>query len=1020
MRRMSSSNRLIGTIGPSSMIRKRRNGRVLYTDCSVHDLHRLFATTTTRRPPPTLETRCRSISTLRMDDAHRRTVSSVPPCADTTSRKRYLKGCGYTNTNNNIRTCVRWSSSDSIHYQDARSSAAVVLGCDLQDEQNEHNNTSDDQSDKEGTVVIETPPGTSLEEHLNSLDKNNAEETSEINHQEKQSSSENLFHSPTTIYQSSDTLSSIDMENLQQLTSLDQMESLVDEIEAQNYMSAEDIDTTIRPLMISTSNIGTWRGADLTERLLAKCIEYVTSSPQTTPRGELPFPDVAMYNLVIVAWGKLRSQEGARRAQQILELMSAEFDREYRDTPFAKNEHTNIIYSAQPDVMNYASVLQAWARSGSRDAPKRAQGILEEMEYASGLSRLIQKYAKEKKELGSTVSDILTEEEQYNKHMAPDRVCYNVVMSTWANNASHPQALNEIHKLLTRLSRLSKITGDTERYQPDTRSFNTLIEAYANLAAAGKRRNFQWKQVTKNGTLPLQSPGFKAEKVLRYMYSSYVQSKEDGIDLEDPDGDRNGVGVQPNVKSYNCLVKVFSNLGLPERAEAVLMSMLGEKIMDESIKMDDFPIMNSVPPDQVTFNSVINAWAKSGLLEAGERAEALLGYMHGPNDGFWLHDGRFDGLFEANSLSYNSVMNAWSQSGSPRGSERAEQILDHMLTLPADSIGRPNGISFSTAIYACARINAPERAERILRKMEALLDDENFDDSGNVPPISQLLDFCYGGVILSWTARSGRPVDVQRLPGVPSAAEHAEELLRQMREERGIRPLTKIFNAVLGAWAKHSSCPNNDKTGNSNTELIEVDKVVKVKLLLEAMIRESTLEPNGDDAEISADGVTSSLKMSKRANHDPRLSRPNAASYNFVIEACASQIENPAKRQEAFRAALETYKRLRQSHDCDPDEDTYSLMVPLICNVLPRGHKERVQICGALFQQCCTDGLLNSSIWRLCLDSIPHELLHHIIDQLKGSSLEELKGFSLEASGALDTPRYPTEYDSTVTSKLLS
>jgi pentatricopeptide repeat protein len=884
---------------------------------------------------------------------------------------------------------VRWSSSDSNHFQDDRSSAAVALGCDSQDEQNEHNNTNDEQLFKEGAVVIETPPGTSLEEHLNSLDKSNAEETSEINHQEeKQSASENLFHSPTSIYKSSDALSSIDMGNLQYLTSLDQMKSLVDEIEAQNYMSAEDIDNTIRPLMISTSNIGTWQGVDLTERLLAKCIEYVTSCPQTTPKDELPFPDAAMYNLVIVAWGKLRSQEGARRTQQILELMSAEFDREYKDVSFARNEHTNIIYSAQPDVMNYASVLQAWARSGSRDAPQRVQGILEEMEYASGLSVLIQTYAEEKKESGGTISGILTKEEQYNKHMAPDRVCYNVVMSTWANNASHPQALNEIHKLITRLSRLSKITGDTERYQPDTRSFNTLIEAYANLAAAGLRRNHQWKGITQNDTLTQKSPGFKAEKVLRYMYSSYVQSKDDGIDLEDSNGDSDGVGVQPNVKSYNCLVKVFSNLGMPERAEAVLMSMLREKIMDENIKMDDFPIMNSVPPDRVTFNSVINAWAKSGRPKAGERAEALLGYMHGPNDGFWLHDGRFDGLFQANSLSYNSVMNAWSQSGSPRGSERAEQILDHMLTLPADSIGRPNGISFSTAIYACIKNNAPERAQRILRKMEALLDDENFDDSGNVPPISQLLDFCYGGVILSWTARSGRPADAHRLPGVTSAAEHAEEVLRQMRHERGIRPLTKIFNAVLGAWAKHVSCPNDYKTGSSNAGLIEVDKVAKVKLLLEAMIRESTLEPNGDDAEISADGVTSSLKMSKRANHDPSLSRPNTASYNFVIEACASQIESPGKRQEAFRTALDTYKRLRQSHDCDPDEDTYSLMFPLICNVLPRGHKERVQICGVLFQQCCTDGLLNSSIWRLSRESIPHNLLNRIIDQLKGSSLD--------------------------------
>ena len=89
------------------------------------------------------------------------------------------------------------------------------------------------------------------------------------------------------------------------------------------------------------------------------------------------------------------------------------------------------------------------------------------------------------------------------------------------------------------------------------------------------------------------------------------------------------------------------------------------------------------PPNTVTFNLVMAAYAKSSLRDAGEKAAAVLERMNSLSDAGILKD------VKADRVSYNTLMNAYAKSGiqSPKGTssgilgaerERMQHPLRHL------------------------------------------------------------------------------------------------------------------------------------------------------------------------------------------------------------------------------------------------------------------------------------------------------------------------------------------------------
>jgi pentatricopeptide repeat protein len=81
-----------------------------------------------------------------------------------------------------------------------------------------------------------------------------------------------------------------------------------------------------------------------------------------------------------------------------------------------------------------------------------------------------------------------------------------------------------------------------------------------------------------------------------------------------------------------------------------------------------------VKPDTYTYNTLINALAKSGDGNSAARAEEILNVM----------EQRFqagDKSFKPNTRSHTSVIDAWAKSGEAGAARRAEQILENLKAL---------------------------------------------------------------------------------------------------------------------------------------------------------------------------------------------------------------------------------------------------------------------------------------------------------------------------------------------------
>jgi hypothetical protein len=116
----------------------------------------------------------------------------------------------------------------------------------------------------------------------------------------------------------------------------------------------------------------------------------------------------------------------------------------------------------------------------------------------------------------------------------------------------------------------------------------------------------------------------------------------------------------------------------PMSSASTLSSMLGQKVEMPSAKRAEAILdhmqkqykegTTDVQPNTVTFNTVIDAYAKSQDPSAPEKAEALLYRMEAEHKA-----GNMDA--KPNVISFNTVINAWAKRGDTDGAQRAEAIL---------------------------------------------------------------------------------------------------------------------------------------------------------------------------------------------------------------------------------------------------------------------------------------------------------------------------------------------------------
>ena len=339
--------------------------------------------------------------------------------------------------------------------------------------------------------------------------------------------------------------------------------------------------------------------------------------------------------------------------------------------------------------------------------------------------------------------------------------------------------------------------------------------------------------------------------------------------------------AQPTPYSYT---SVMSLLTTNRRA------LEGQEILLQMEKMQKKSNIEKLKPDTITYNTVMACWANSGSPDAGERAQDILDKMSAT----------------PNRKSFNAVLLAHAKSGNP---SKAQDTLNKMYEhweKNGDEEMKPDVRTYTTVMNAWGRSSlpdAPEKAFEILRKMN-----ENYDvtKDKSIKPNK----FSYTAVL-----------DAFAYSSLKNGALRAEELLNEMKikaeEDSDLKPDVRSYNAVLNAYSRSSLPDAGMKADKILTEMEDAANLnpdaFSYNSAILSYVREHTVESSKKSLELLK-------RMENGYKSGNKTAKPISNNYNSVISCLAtnSNPSNPELAEEvtSLLKTLQTTDGLRADRFC--------------------------------------------------------------------------------------------------------
>ena len=455
-----------------------------------------------------------------------------------------------------------------------------------------------------------------------------------------------------------------------------------------------------------------------------------------------------------------------------------------------------------------------------------------------------------------------------------------------------------------------------------------------------------WMEVAKN-----DGYGITAAKQAHQL----LQALEDNLLVLDRKQQQHGGGVLvPKTSFYDVVLQSYALSGGGLEAAKAAQDLL-EHMIERAAQHTNFP-----RPATKTFNVVLNAWAKSGVLNAGLEADALLKRMqewsgsqqqlqhglaftksnhHRPVD-------ENDVLCRINERTIGSVMDAWAKSNHPDAPERVERLLQWAL----EQKESPNGtkcidlVVFHTVMNTWVRSKRGREAARQVEATFEYLQQRCPELKANTRTYSLIVDGwaqCEAVEQLGYASKRAtfilkkmikmyrEGVDVKpntwsftsciaawsRCRHVPEAASEAENLLDTLIElyketgDRDFIPDVDAGNAVIAAWVRASDDPQAINRGRNILNKMKAfarPNLVSYNTLLGGMAKRGF----GKDA----------LQLLEWLGHSSDL-KPNIYSFNITLDALAKD-----EREGTTEAAEELLGRMERSN-VRPDRISYSSVI---------------------------------------------------------------------------------------------
>ena len=436
------------------------------------------------------------------------------------------------------------------------------------------------------------------------------------------------------------------------------------------------------------------------------------------------------------------------------------------------------------------------------------------------------------------------------------------------------------------------------------------------------------------------------------------------LDLYSHIGTCTGISIPPTRKACNLTLDVLSNSNHPS-APRLIADVLNSTSSVQVFGSDDVSEQSTDPssgitigPDSIGLNSVLRTYQRRGKPQDCE--DLMRSRPSLDSD----HPARVD------AISYNIVINAWAKSSAASGPERAEALLREM----AEKGVMPGVVAFTTVADAWGRstrkrFDSAERAEGVLRWMWEIHDNGgDGSEQGACCPTPNAVT--YNVVLAAW----GR----SRVPG---AAGKAEELLDEMlqlwhNDEHCEEQQSNEYSGVQGG-------SNRIRIGNGNkgkqqhqpggkiafticitawSKSDEVGSSLKAMALLGRMFDLAGARVGGKGGEKKSDTAASSIvekiiagSYNKDDNNSSSVddiyyrnysSRrpeflPDTVTYNAALRCIANDSDTAGPgRARAAGAIL----NLMSSLDCQPDSATYNTVLRCCSTSRPRNKREEKQV----------------------------------------------------------------------------
>lgn len=305
------------------------------------------------------------------------------------------------------------------------------------------------------------------------------------------------------------------------------------------------------------------------------------------------------------------------------------------------------------------------------------------------------------------------------RHMKVEKKTFHFLMDGWALSGA-PDAIEQSRHLLERLEQLGSFyrlsTGTSKNLQPDVRSYTKFINTISRNgdmkagqeaeAVLMKMKDLYQQHVNSNPELAssIKPNSYTFTAVIQaHCNANTYESAERAVELTERMVDKYQRGdpdVIPTFRAFNHAIRAFGKHGQAERAEEIFARMV-------SLYESGIP---EAKPRIINYNALISAWANCKREGSAQRAEQVLDRMQANN-------------IEPTTVSYNAVLDAFAKSGD--AAEKAEELLIKM-----EGTTKPNTRSFNSVMNAWAKSRHPEaatKAQNLLYLMERRYEDGDKD-----------------------------------------------------------------------------------------------------------------------------------------------------------------------------------------------------------------------------------------------------------------------------------------------------